>query len=154
EDKTYRVRAATDIAALASGALVLLTTKVSDSEAAIRPIVNLVHADTTILCVQNGLYSEDVVKAIVGERCVVLRAITHVGAIFRTPGGVELKVSGSTRIEAGPRSDAIADALTRCGLDAQVTSRMKDEMWHKLVVNCVITPINAMTRAEVGAIAD
>ena len=27
-------------------------------------------------------------------------------------------------------------------------------MWQKLVVNCVINPINAITRSEVGAIAD
>jgi 2-dehydropantoate 2-reductase len=84
----------------------------------------------------------------------VLRAITHFGAIYRTPGVVELKVSATTRIEDGPRSAAIADAFTRCGLDGQVTGRIKDEMWEKLVVNCVINPINAMTRAEVGAIAD
>jgi 2-dehydropantoate 2-reductase len=154
EDKTYRIRAATKIAALPSDALVVLTTKASDSEEAVRPIAPLVHPDTTILCVQNGLYSEDVVKALVGDRCVVLRAITHFGAIFRTPGVVELKVSASTRIEAGPRSAAIADAFTRCGLDARVTTRIKDEMWQKLVVNCVINPINAITRTEVGAIAD
>src|SRR4029078_9262692 len=89
-----------------------------------------------------------------GERCLVLRAITHFGAIFRTPGVVELKVSATPRIQDSPRSAAIAEAYTRCGLEGQVTGRIKDEMWEKLVVNCVINPINAMTRAEVGAIAD
>ncbi|HJZ71663.1 MAG TPA: 2-dehydropantoate 2-reductase [Vicinamibacterales bacterium] len=154
EKATYRPRAATEVESLSPDALVLLTTKVSDSEAAVRPIARLVTPATTILCVQNGLYSENVVKALVGDRCLVLRAITHFGAIFRTPGVVELKVSASTRIEQSPRSAAIADAFTRCGLDGQVTDRIKDEMWQKLVVNCVINPINAITRAEVGAIAD
>jgi 2-dehydropantoate 2-reductase len=84
----------------------------------------------------------------------VLRAITHFGAIFRTPGVVELKVRSYTSIENSPASGAIADAFTRCGLDGRVTDRIKDEMWRKLVVNCVINPINAMTRTEVGAIAD
>jgi len=154
EDNVYRVRAETDVHELPPGALVLLTTKVSDTVAAVQPIADLVAAETTILCVQNGLYSEDLVKAIVGDRCLVLRAITHFGAIFRTPGVVELKVSASTRIEKSARSAAIADAFTRCGLDGQVTDRIKDDMWQKLVVNCVINPINAITRAEVGAIAD
>lgn len=154
EDRTYRVRAVTEVDALAPDALVVLTTKVSDTPAAIQPIARLVGPETTILCVQNGLYSENLVKAIVGDRCLVLRAITHFGAIFRTPGVVELKVAASTRIEQSPRSAAIADAFTRCGLDGQVTDRIKDEMWQKLVVNCVINPINAITRAEVGAIAD
>src|SRR5262249_15591960 len=154
EKATYRPRAATEVESLSPDALVLLTTKVSDSEAAVRPIARLVTPATTILCVQNGLYSENVVKALVGDRCLVLRAITHFGAIFRTPGVVELKVSASTRIEQSPRSAAIADAFTRCGLDGQVTDRIKDEMWQKLVVNCVINQTNAITRAEVGAIAD
>jgi 2-dehydropantoate 2-reductase len=154
EEATYHVRATTEVDRLDPDALVVLTTKVSDTQAAIQPITPLVTPATTILCVQNGLYSENLVKAIVGERCLVLRAITHFGAIFRTPGVVELKVSASTRIEVSPRSAAIAEAFTRCGLDGQVTDRIKDEMWQKLVVNCVINPINAITRAEVGAIAD
>jgi len=154
EDRTYRVRAVTEVVELAAGTLIVLTTKVSDSESAVRPMVQLLTPDMTILCVQNGLYSERLVKDLVGDRYLVLRAITHFGAIYRTPGVVELKVSATTRIEDGPRSAAIADAFTRCGLDGQVTGRIKDEMWEKLVVNCVINPINAMTRAEVGAIAD
>jgi 2-dehydropantoate 2-reductase len=154
EEKLYRVRAVTEVVELAAGTLIVLTTKVSDSEAAIRPLVPLLTPDMTILCVQNGLYSERLVKDLVGERCLVLRAITHFGAIYGTPGVVELKVSATTRIQDSPRSAAIADAFTRCGLDGQVTGRITDEMWEKLVVNCVINPINAMTRAEVGAIAD
>jgi len=154
EERTYRIRAVTDVVELAAGTLLVLTTKVSDSEAAIRPLVPLLTPDMTILCVQNGLYSERLVQDLVGGRCLVLRAITHFGAIYRTPGVVELKVSATTRIQDSPRSAAIADAFTRCGLDGQVTGRIKDEMWEKLVVNCVINPINAITRAEVGAIAD
>ena len=154
EEATYRVRAVDRIEALPADALVLLTTKVQDSEAAVRSIVDLVRDDTTIVCVQNGLYSEELAKAVVAGRCPVLRAITHFGAIFRTPGVVELKVSASTRIERSARSARIAEALMRCGLDGQVTDRIRDEMWDKVVVNCVINPINAITRTEVGAIAD
>jgi 2-dehydropantoate 2-reductase len=154
EEATYRVRAATSLDALPPDALVLLTTKVCDSEAAVREIAHLVRPDTVILCVQNGLYSEDLVKAVVGARCLVLRAITNFGAIFQTPGVIELKARSDTAIERSPKSAAIADAFRRSGLEARVTDRIKDEMWLKLVVNCVINPINAITRTEVGAIAD
>ena len=154
EDTRVAVRAATALERIEPGTLVVLTTKVTDSEAAIRSIVHLVRPDTVILCLQNGLYSEDVVKRIVGDRCLVLRAITNFGAIFQTPGVVELKAASSTLIEESPQSAAIADLFTRSGLDGQVTDRIKDEMWRKVVVNCVINPINAITRTEVGAIAD
>ena len=154
EDRLYRVRAVTRLDSLPPNALIVLTTKVSDTRDAIAGVRHLTNGDTTVLCVQNGLYSENVVKSVVADRCVVLRAITHFGAIFRTPGVVELKISAATRIEDHPRSQAIADAFAACGLHGQVTTRIKDEMWQKLVVNCVINPINAITRTEVGAIAD
>jgi 2-dehydropantoate 2-reductase len=154
EDRVYKVPATTRLTSLPTDALVVLTTKVSDTEAAIQGIRDLVDASTTILCVQNGLYSEDLVKREVGNRCVVLRAITHFGAIFRTPGVVELKVAAATRIEHGERSQWIAELFDACGLGGQVTMRIKEEMWQKLVVNCVINPVNAITRTEVGAIAD
>ena len=41
-----------------------------------------------MLCVQNGLYSENVAKSVLGDRCVVLRAITHFGAIYRTGAAI------------------------------------------------------------------
>jgi 2-dehydropantoate 2-reductase len=157
EDRVYRVTAASALRRIEPDTLIVLATKVSDSKAAIEAIAPLLLADTVILCVQNGLYSEDVVKAIVGTRCLVLRAITHFGAIFRTPGIVELKVASYTAIERGPRletAESIAHAFSVCGLDGRVTDRIAEEMWRKLVVNCVINPINAMTRTEVGAIAD
>lgn len=154
EEAVYRVRASTVLSRLPTNALILLTTKVSGSSTACEAIRDLLEPDMTLLCVQNGLYSEDVAKTAVDGRCLVLRAITNYGAIFRTPGVVELKARAATRIEDGPRSGAIAEAFTACGLDGQVTPRMKHEMWEKVVVNCIINPINAMTRTEVGAIAD
>ena len=154
EEHVYHVRAVTNLDSLPSDALILLTTKVSDTAAACESISALVRRDSTMLCVQNGLYSERLAGAVVGDRCPVLRAITNYGAIFRTPGVVELKARAATRIEDSPRSAAIAEVFTACGLDGQVTTRMKEEMWEKVVVNCVINPINAMTRTEVGAIAD
>ena len=154
DNGVFQVRGATTVDHLPPDALVILATKVSDSAASVRGMAHLVRPDTVILCLQNGLYSEDVVKHVVGDRCLVLRAITHFGAIFRTPGEVELKVRGYTAIESSASSAAIAAALTACGLDGRVTDRIKDEMWHKVVANCVINPINAITRTEVGAIAD
>jgi 2-dehydropantoate 2-reductase len=154
EAATYRLRAVEALDQMPPDALVLLTTKVNDSEAAVRGIAHLVRADTVILCVQNGLYSEDIVKGIVGARCLVLRAITNFGAIFQTPGVIELKAQSSTSIEESPKTAAIAEAFRACGLEVHVTDRIKDDMWQKLIVNCVINPINAITRTEVGAIAD
>ena len=103
---------------------------------------------------QNGLHSEEVVKAIVGERCLVLRAITQFGAIFREPGIIDYKAAGYTLVEQSPRSAEIADLLTASGLDGRISDAIKVEIWRKLIFNCVINPITSIIGTEVGAIAD
>jgi 2-dehydropantoate 2-reductase len=154
EDVTYRVKAATEIRTIEQDTVILLTTKVTGSAAAISPIVDLLRPDTTIVCLQNGLRSEDLVGQLVGNRCLVVRGITHFGAIFAAPGVVALKATGYTLLAPSARSADIADALSKSRLDGRVSSSMKSEIWRKLIFNCVVNPLTAMTRMEVGWISD
>ena len=154
EEVTCRLRAATRVGAIAPATLVLLTTKVSDNRAAAATLAYHVRDDTVILCVQNGLGSEEVVKDVLGSRAVVLRAITQFGAIFREPGVIDYKVAGYTLIEQGPQSRAIASLLTASGLDGRVSDDIKAEIWRKLIFNCVINPITSLMGTDVGSIAD
>ena len=154
ETLTARVDAVTQVESIAPGTVVLLTTKVNASEAALGPMADLVRDDTVIVCVQNGLDSEAIARRAVRGRCVVLRAITQFGAIFQSPGLINFTASGYTLIEDGPHSAAIADMLTACGLEGRVSADIKTEVWRKLIFNCVINPITAITGTEVGGIAD
>jgi 2-dehydropantoate 2-reductase len=151
---TRRVRAVTSIDAIAPDTLVLLTTKVSDSRAAMASIAARLRADTIVLCIQNGLGSETVAREAAGGRCTVLRAITQFGAIFSEPGAVEFKVAGHTLIEPGPHSAALAARLTACGLDGRVSDDIAREIWRKLIFNCVINPLTSIGGTDVGSIAD
>ena len=154
ESFTSRLHAAVSVDALPAETLVLLTTKVNDNRQAAAALAAVVRDDTIILCVQNGLGSEAVVKEVIGGRCLVLRAITQFGAIFHEPGVVDFKVAGHTLIEAAPRSQAIADLLTASGLDGRVSPTIKTEIWRKLIFNCVINPITSIVGSDVGGIAD
>jgi len=154
EEFVARVRAATALDPMAPDTLVLLSTKVNANRTAAEALASLVRPDTTILCLQNGLHAERIVKSVVGDRCVVLRAIVQFGAIFAGPGLVDLKVSGYTLIERHARSTAIADTLTASGLDGRISDDIDTDVWRKLIFNCVINPITAMTRSLVGDIAD
>ncbi len=154
ESFTARVRAAVDLGALPKSTLVLLTTKVNDNRRAAAALATAVQPDTIVLCVQNGLGSEAVVKDVMAGRCLVLRAVTQFGAIFSEPGVVDLKVSGYTLIEAGSHSQAVADLLTASGLDGRVSPAINTEIWRKLIFNCVINPITSIVGSEVGGIAD
>ena len=154
ETLTARVDVITQVESIAPGTIILLTTKVNASEAALRPIADLVRDDTVIVCVQNGLDSEGIARRASGGRCLVLRAITQFGAIFQAPGLINYTASGYTLLEDGPRSAAIAGMLTACGLDGRICPDIKTEIWRKLIYNCVINPITAIAGTEVGGIAD
>jgi len=153
EELTVRVRAVTAVESIQPRTLVVLSTKVNGTRAAAAAISRQVQDDTVILCVQNGLGSEDIVKDAVGGRCLVLRAITHFGAIFRTPGVIDFKVAGHTIIERSERSGEIADLLTACGLEGRLSDAIKVDVWRKLIINCVINPITSIIGSDVGGIA-
>lgn len=153
EPEVVQVHAAAAVTQINANALILLTTKVTATAAALEPIAPLVRDDTTILCLQNGLGSEEIARTALRGRGVVLRGITQFGAIFEKPGAVKYMAAGYTVIEQHPRSDRVADALTTAGLHCRISPNIVAEVWHKTVFNCVVNPITAMLGCEVGGIA-
>ena len=154
ENRIYNVKAATKVKKIEENTLILLATKVNGSEKAIKGIKNLIRKDTIILCLQNGLYSENIVKKIVGNGCLVLRAITNFGAIFLKPGVVDYKSCSLASIEKSPRSNEITGNFAKCGLSGCVSSNIKYDMWKKLVFNCVLNPLTAILKIENRGICD
>lgn len=150
---TYPVNATTRLESVARGALLLVTTKVNDTAEAMAPVAPLLPADATVLCVQNGLYSERIVRDLVSGEVVTLRAITQFGGSVRTPGVVSDVVNGYTLVEPHERASGLAAILTESGLDGRVTDNMKRDMWRKVIFNCVINPITAIVGSPVGGIS-
>jgi 2-dehydropantoate 2-reductase len=151
---TLRLPAFTTVPAIEPGTLILLTAKVNNNVACVEPIAGRLPDNVTIVCVQNGLYSEHLVKDLVGDRALVLRAITQVGGILVRPGVVDNTVAGYTLIESHPQAPAIAALLTEAGLDGRIVSDIKKEMWRKAIFNCVINPTTTLVGSEVSAIVD
>jgi 2-dehydropantoate 2-reductase len=154
ESYTVSIRAATAIDAIAPDALIVLTTKVPDTPAALAPVAGLARDDTTILCLQNGLGSEQLARAALRDRGVVLRGISQFGAIFEAPGVIRYMAPGYTLIEDHERSAQIASIFAKAGLDGRVSRNIAADVWHKLVINCVVNPITAILGCEVGGIAN
>lgn len=151
---TFRLPAFTAVPEIRPGTLILLTTKVNNNVAAVAPIVNLLPDGVTILCVQNGLYSEDLVKHLVGGRALVLRAVTQVGGVLVRPGVVDNTVAGYTLLESHAQTPRIAAVLSEAGLDGRIIPDIKKEVWRKAIFNCVINPTTALIGSEVGGIVD
>ncbi|MBI2542022.1 2-dehydropantoate 2-reductase [Candidatus Woesearchaeota archaeon] len=154
ENKRYHLNALTGIEKIGKDTLIVLTTKAQDSKKAISSIKHLVRKDTTILCLQNGLYSENAVKSIIKNKCLVLRAVTNFGAAFLNPGAVKYNSYSYTAIEKSKKSREIALNFRQCGLNGYVSKNIRQDMWKKLVLNCVLNPITSILRVENKLISD
>lgn len=157
ETFTARLRATAAPQRIEPCTLVLVTTKVNDNRAAMSPLAGLLPPDAIVLCVQNGLGGDAIVREVLGAAAPaveVLRAITQFGAIFREPGAVDYKVAGRTLVQRHARSAEIVSLLTAGGLAGEESDAIDVEVWRKLIFNCVINPITAITGTEVGGIAD
>ena len=154
ENYNYRLKASSKIGRIVDNTLILLTTKVHGSRSAVNSIKNLVKKDTIIMCIQNGLGSENVVKEIIKEKCLVLRGVTNFGAAFLDDGTIEYNNYGYTAIEKSPETGETAENFTKCGLNAYESINIKEDVWKKLILNCVLNPITAILRIRNGGIAD
>jgi 2-dehydropantoate 2-reductase len=154
ESQVVKLRAVTALETIGPNAVVLVTTKVPDTAAALGAIASLVREDTTIVSLQNGLDSEKIARRVLGNRSVVLRAVTQFGAIFKSPGVIQFMARGYTLLESHERSARIAAVLTTAGLDCRFSPDIARDIWHKLVINCVVNPITTILGCDVGAIAN
>ena len=132
----------------------MLTTKVSETTAALEPAAKQVRDDTTIVALQNGLNSDEIARDAIGNRGVVLRGITQFGAIFEQPGTIRYMVKGYTLLENHQRSARIAELFNAAGLDCRICPDIKTEVWRKLIFNCVVNPVTAILGCKVGDIVD
>lgn len=154
ESRTIALRAVERVEDIAPEALILVTTKVPATAAALGPIAPLIRADTTVLCLQNGRGADEIARDVLPDGCVVLRGITQLGAIFEQPGLIKYMADGLTLIEQHERSGAIAAVFNAAALNARISSEIQRDVWHKLILNCVVNPITTMIGGKVGAIAD
>ncbi len=125
----FKVKATTEVGEIKENTVVLLTTKVIDSQEAILSIKDKVKANTIIVCLQNGYGIEKLVRNMVG--CRVLRAVTDQSVIFEEPGRIKISYIGYFKIEKIEESEKIVEDLKQCGLEAKVSQNITQDVWKK-----------------------
>jgi 2-dehydropantoate 2-reductase len=152
-NETFRPRAMVAVEHIPERTLVLLTTKAYDSEKVVRGIKKHLRKDTTILVLQNGLGNEETVKNAVGAKAHVLRGITSAAAESFKAGETRYW-RGVTIIERNETSEEIASLFCGADLKTILSDNMNQEVWNKLIANCVINPLTAIflvTNREIRA---
>lgn len=150
--KEFFIKAETKIREVPSNTLILLTTKAHDSEKAITEIEDLLKDDTVILILQNGLGNKELVKRIVRDEIQIVRGLVKSAAEFLEPGKVAFW-NGETILEQTKMSKRIVWLFNESGLRTRISNEMDEEMWNKLVVNCVVNTITAILRVRDNEVA-
>jgi 2-dehydropantoate 2-reductase len=84
-------------------------------------------------------------RRVVGSLVYFATEVAEPGVIRHTEGNrISLGEPDGSRSE---RVRAIAEALIRCGLRAPITTRIRQEIWVKLLGNIAFNPVSALTRA-------
>jgi 2-dehydropantoate 2-reductase len=143
-NKKFYVKSATSVSNIEPETIIFLTVKAHETGEAIEGIKDKLKSDTVIVCLQNGLGSEDIVKDLVTNR--VIRATTFVSAVFLGPGKVEVRALSKTFISRV--DEEIGKIIMDAGMPAELTDNILDEVWEKLVVNCVINGLGSVLRVK------
>lgn len=149
-------------AALASGArgpfgAVILFTKTYHSSAAIASVRHLLAPDVCILSVQNGLGNGERILAAAPGTQVAIGSTTW-PADATGPASVSTHGFGEVRFwsldgEDHPALHALDAHLAKAGLNSRLDPQVKTAIWEKVIFNCAMNPVTALTRSTVGQVA-
>jgi 2-dehydropantoate 2-reductase len=140
--------------------VVAITVKAFDLEEACQEIARLRHPPRWVLCLQNGIGNEEILRSHFPPETIV-RGLVYNGA-FLCGGGVVLWTGKGptfigrpllpTRGEGDGELEALAQTMTESGFPAKVAHDVQKEIWRKLVVNAALNPLGAITGLPNGAI--
>jgi len=146
-NSTFFAKAETAIKKIPSDTLILLTTKAYDAAGAVTGIKPLLRKDTVILVLQNGLGIKDIVEKVVGGKAEVVRGLVTLAAEFFEPGKISFW-RGETFLESTKTSERIARVFNVIGLKTMISNEMQEEIWKKLIVNCVLNPLTVILQVR------
>jgi 2-dehydropantoate 2-reductase len=133
--------------------IVIVTVKAYDTLEALEAVRPLLDKGAVLVLLQNGLrqltvMSEGHIGSIIG--------ITSIGATYVSPGKVVYTGIGDTYFGslsgATEQAERIAEMFTSVGLDSEVPSDIRREVWAKAVINASINPITALVRCRNGGV--
>jgi 2-dehydropantoate 2-reductase len=155
-DRTVRVRAAT-VATPPPAELVIIAAKALTVEQAARAALPLIGPQTTVLTIQNGLGSADVVAGIVGADRLAVGIAGGFGAKFVAPGHVFH--NGMELVKIGPYAKLDRAALERvvaiwngAGFHAEVETNLPKLQWEKLICNVAYSGPCALFEETIGEV--
>ncbi|MHA1368049.1 MAG: ketopantoate reductase family protein, partial [Candidatus Heimdallarchaeota archaeon] len=123
---------------------IFITTKAHQTRQAAEDITPLVSENTTLVSIQNGLGTEDVIKELYPNN-TVLRCVTSIGVNRPTNGVIEFSGKGKELIGFSTDEKEI-------DFDAHLEENIKGAVFTKTIVNCALNPLTAIYNVKNGHI--
>lgn len=135
--------ATTEPSGVAGADLILFSVKSADTEKAGAEILPHLKSDAVILCLQNGVDNAERLRTVVPQ--TVIASAVYVATEMAGPGHVRHNGRGELTIENSPATPRIAETLKASSIPATVSDRVRDVLWTKLITNCVVNPLSALS---------
>ncbi len=137
--------------------LVVCAVKARHVPAAAPSLAPLLHEDTVVLTIQNGLGSAEIVAGAVGEAHLAVGVAQGFGASLPEPGRAHHNDMKAIRMGAygslaRKRVDAVAEVWARAGFDAAAVDDITAMQWGKLICNVAYSAPCAITGLTVGEV--
>jgi 2-dehydropantoate 2-reductase len=134
--------------------LILLTVKSYDTEAACKQILPILHDETMVVSLQNGLDNIEKIEQNVEKNHILAGVSTH-GAIFSKPGEITHTGKGKTVFgeldgHQSKRLRTIVHIFNEAGIETQMSDDIVKEIWIKAIINSSINPLTAFFGCKNG----
>ncbi|HAM39105.1 MAG: hypothetical protein A2474_03280 [Elusimicrobia bacterium RIFOXYC2_FULL_34_12] len=131
--------------------LIIILVKSYDTVSVISSIKNMMNNNTHILTLQNGIGNyENIIKSVNKSKVIV--GSTSQSAEFLDYGKIKHTGKGETIIgnTNSAVSKKIIEVFKRCGIKTVLVGKMDSVIWSKLVLNCAINPVTAISGVKNG----
>ena len=152
-----KVRVTDDPGTLEPVDLVLFSVKLWDTEAAARSIAALFGPHTGIVSFQNGMQKDDILRRLCGDQAV-MGGVAYIAATIGRPGVIKHSgtmqrlIFGEYDGRRSARAEALLEACQRGGINAELSSDIRREIWEKFVFLVGLSATTATMRLPIGPI--
>ncbi|WP_379654519.1 ketopantoate reductase family protein [Pseudoxanthomonas sp. UC19_8] len=147
-DGVVALQASTAAAAAAEAELVLCCVKSGDTETAGAALAPWLAPQAQVLSLQNGV--DNAARLAQALQHPVIPTVVYVGTEMAGPAHVRHHGRGELVIGAGATSAALAAMLTEAGIPSEVSDRVAEALWAKLVINCCYNALSAISQQPYG----
>ena len=158
-DRTVRINATTHAKDAGPCDLAILATKSMHVEKAAQSMQPLLHDETVVLSIQNGLGGPDAAARVLGRERVLVGVVGGFGASMKAPGhahhnGWELVRLGELAGPVSPRLEAVAQVWRSGGFRVKCFDDIDQLVWEKLICNVCFSGTCAVTERTIAEVMD